>query len=70
MIIFNSLMMVDNKKQHKKKKRKGKTVTMVTRRIEKYLTTQFPTQATNINYKDLQNVLYLIEKNVRCDRLG
>jgi len=67
LIIFNSPTTVDNiKKQHRKKKNNKKTVTAVTKHIEKYLTTQFQTQAMNVDYTDLQNalshVLYLIEK--------
>jgi len=50
LIIFNS----DDGREYKKtahKKRK-KTVTTVTKHVEKYLTTQFQAQATDIDYTD------------------
>jgi len=49
MIIFDSLMMVDN--TEKKTKRK-KAVATVTKHTEKYLTTQFQKQAMNVDYTD------------------
>ena len=68
MIIFNSPMTVANIKIQKKV-----TTTYIhlfdtfdTKRIKKYSTTQFQTQALNVDYRDLQNALshalYLILK--------
>jgi len=65
-------MTADNiNKQHRKKKEKkknGNNCKTVTKHIEKYLTTQFQTQATNVGDTDLQNALshalYLIEQEI------
>jgi len=57
MIICNSPMTLEVIRNNTKRK-KGKTVTTVAKHIERYLTTQFQTQAMNIYvYTDLQNAL-------------
>ena len=48
-------MTVGNIKKTTRKEKKERKVTSVTKHIEKYLTTQFQTQAMNIDYTDLHN---------------